>query len=272
MNLIPYVFKIIYYQEINTNMSKDPAFLFYPGDWLGGTMLMSRLHKGAYMDVLMAQYNNGHMSEDQIKILLGKEDENLWETVLKSKFKQDSEGKFYNERLDKEIIKRRKFTESRKNNLNKSKPDMDKHMETHMDIHMENENENININRNRNKKGGAGGKKINVKKEKEIIYPFSSENFLIAWNAWKKYKKEEHRFNYKSQISEQGALTELDNLSGHIEDKAIEIIKQSIQKGWKGFFPLKVNNNGRTKTTGATNEQIASIIAGKFASDRPGSL
>ena len=43
-------------------MSKDPAFLFYPGDWLGGTMLMTRHHKGAYMDLLMAQYNNGHMT------------------------------------------------------------------------------------------------------------------------------------------------------------------------------------------------------------------
>ncbi|MHA2039809.1 MAG: hypothetical protein ACW98X_25615, partial [Promethearchaeota archaeon] len=42
-------------------MAKDPAFLFYPGDWLGGTMLFSRAHKGAYMDLLMAQFNNGHM-------------------------------------------------------------------------------------------------------------------------------------------------------------------------------------------------------------------
>jgi uncharacterized protein YdaU (DUF1376 family) len=121
-------------------MSKDPAFLFYPGDWLGGTMLLSRHHKGAYMDILMAQFNNGRMSEKQIKILLGKEDEDLWEEVLKCKFKQDSDGLFYNERLEIEAIKRAEFTASRRRNLKKE----ELHTPSHMASHMENENEDIN--------------------------------------------------------------------------------------------------------------------------------
>jgi len=125
-------------------MSKDPAFLFYPGDWLGGTMLMTRHHKGAYMDLLMAQYNNGHMTIEQIKILLGKDDENLWETVLKSKFKQDETGKYFNKKLDDEIIKRKLYTESRTKNLKKNNSDVITHKDPHMGGHMENENENIN--------------------------------------------------------------------------------------------------------------------------------
>lgn len=39
-------------------MAKDPAFLFYPGDWLGGTMGMSLTQKGAYFHLLMVQFNN----------------------------------------------------------------------------------------------------------------------------------------------------------------------------------------------------------------------
>lgn len=119
-------------------MAKDPAFLFYPGDWMGGTSLFNRSHKGAYMDLLMAQFNNGHMSEDDIRIVLGEDYESMWESKLKAKFKQDENGLFYNERLEEEKVKRSKFTDSRKNNL-KSKQT---HKRSHMDRHMENENEN----------------------------------------------------------------------------------------------------------------------------------
>jgi uncharacterized protein YdaU (DUF1376 family) len=120
-------------------MAKDPAFLFYPADWLGGTMLMTRHHMGAYMDLLMAQFNNGHMSLKQVKIILGKEDENLWEEVLKSKFVQDPDGNFYNKKLDDEILKRRAFKESRLKNLSS-------HKDSHMGGHMVNENEDVNNN------------------------------------------------------------------------------------------------------------------------------
>ena len=34
-------------------MSKDPAFLFYPNDYLGGTMGMTFEMKGAYIDLLI---------------------------------------------------------------------------------------------------------------------------------------------------------------------------------------------------------------------------
>jgi uncharacterized protein YdaU (DUF1376 family) len=119
-------------------MGKDPAFLFYPGDWLGGTMTMTRAHKGAYMDVLMAQFNSGHLSIDEIKIILGTDFEIMWEAVLRKKFSKDSNGLFYNDKLEREIIKRQNYSNSRKANLvGKTEP----HMDTHMDCHMENGNE-----------------------------------------------------------------------------------------------------------------------------------
>lgn len=96
-------------------MAKDPAFLFYPGDWLGGTMTFSRLHKGAYIDLLMCQFNGGRMSLQDVKTVLGESDFNeFWESKLKKKFKVDEQGFFYNEKLENETEKRKNFTESRR--------------------------------------------------------------------------------------------------------------------------------------------------------------
>ena len=125
-------------------MAKDPAFLFYPGDYVSGTMGMTFEEKGAYMDLLMLQFNRGHMNTHMIQHTVG----HLWEQV-KCKFIQDDEGLWFNVRLDFEKDKRKTFTESRRNNIKpkekpKKEPSYETHMNTHMDSHMENENENIN--------------------------------------------------------------------------------------------------------------------------------
>jgi len=132
-------------------MAKDPAFLFYPGDYVSGTMGMTFEEKGAYMDLLMLQFNRGHMNTHMIQHTIG----HLWEQV-KCKFIQDDEGLWYNVRLDIEKEKRKTFTESRRNNIKpKNKPkeehSYETHMNSHMKPHMENVNENINKDININK-------------------------------------------------------------------------------------------------------------------------
>jgi hypothetical protein len=83
-----------------------------------------------------------------------------------------------------------------------------------------------------------------------------------AWIRWKKFKEAEFNFKYKSDISEEAAKTELINLSENNEEIAIKIIEQSIAKGWKGFFKLKINGNERTNSKGgATPEQLRELIA-----------
>jgi uncharacterized protein YdaU (DUF1376 family) len=96
-------------------MAKDPATLWYWNDWNGGTMTMSRQAKGAYMDLLAAQFNSGHLTETQIRTLLG-QDQGLWVTVLREKFLVDGDGRYYNERLEKEIVKRKEFSERQRVN------------------------------------------------------------------------------------------------------------------------------------------------------------
>src|SRR5690348_10699589 len=113
-------------------MAKSPAFLFYPNDWLGGTMGMSFEEKGAYMELLMMQFNRGHMTEDMIGHAVGQ----LWGRI-KHKFIQDEQGLWFNERLDSEQKKRSEYVNSRKNNkLGKNQYSNNKKREGHMDGHM----------------------------------------------------------------------------------------------------------------------------------------
>lgn len=102
-------------------MAKDPAFLFYPGDWLGGTMGMTFEEKGAYMELLIFQFNRGAFKEKTaMSILQGKKE--LWET-LNIKFIQDENGCYFNEKLKMEQEKRKAYTESRRQSRLKSDED-----------------------------------------------------------------------------------------------------------------------------------------------------
>jgi len=128
-------------------MAKDPALLWYPSDYVSGTMGMTFEEKGAYMDLLMMQFNHGHLSERQITNHIGVV---IWE-VIKSKFDLDDKGLYFKKRIDEEKEKRMNFTKSRRNNIKGNnqytgKGNNEGHIEGHMTSHME----NININGNEN--------------------------------------------------------------------------------------------------------------------------
>ena len=79
--------------------------------------------------------------------------------------------------------------------------------------------------------------------------PFNSSDFKNCWIQWKEYKNKEHKFKYKTPQSEQAGLIQLSKMANGNELDAIKIITQSMANGWKGFFELKNNNNGKTKPT-----------------------
>lgn len=90
---------------------KDPAFLFYSQDFLVGTMTMSFEDRGKYITILSLMHQQGRMSEETIRLLVGSISDNL-----KNKFSVDDNGLYFNNRLETEIEKRNKFIESRVNN------------------------------------------------------------------------------------------------------------------------------------------------------------
>jgi len=98
-------------------MAKDPAINWYFDNWSGGTKLMSRFLKGCYIDLLDAQFHSGHLSLEEIKIVLGA-DYSAWSSLSK-KFAVDETGKYFNERLDHEILKRENFSNKQKERVNK---------------------------------------------------------------------------------------------------------------------------------------------------------
>jgi uncharacterized protein YdaU (DUF1376 family) len=158
-------------------MAKDPAFLFYSTDFFMGTIDMTDEQVGQYIRLMCLQHQKGHLTEAiMLSIMKGKLDD-----LILSKFVQDSEGLYYNKRLELEIEKRRRFTDSRARNL-KGASDahtdkhvdshMDSHKTTHMDTHMETHmvNVNENENRNENKQKGSASKKEKEPRHKHGQY------------------------------------------------------------------------------------------------------
>lgn len=90
---------------------KNPAVLWYPGDYLVGTMGMTWEEKGRYVELLNLQHQKGHLNIERLMPDCPKE-------VL-AKFIQDEDGLWYNVRMEEEQIKRSKFVQSRRNNLAK---------------------------------------------------------------------------------------------------------------------------------------------------------
>jgi len=100
-------------------MAKDPAFLFYPGDWLTGTMFFSNEQAGKYIRLLCSQHQHGGFIEkNSFENLVGDD------KMLRSKFIETEHG-FYNVRLSEEMISRQKkstnISEAAKETWNKRK-------------------------------------------------------------------------------------------------------------------------------------------------------
>lgn len=107
-----------------STLGKNPSVEWFWNDWAGGTSIMTRHLKGCYMDLLHAQFNNGHLSLDAIRVVLASDFGQAWPTLQK-KFAQDEDGLYYNQRLDFQIKKKGAYNKSRDNNL---KGDGDSHM------------------------------------------------------------------------------------------------------------------------------------------------
>lgn len=148
-------------------MAKDPAFLFYPGDWNLGTMHLTLLEKGCYIELLVLQFAKGKFTEAQAKHMLNGSFDVAWPTLVE---KFDTDGTFFwNKRLALEKEKRKKFTDSRKSNGSVKKE------AKHMPKHMEDANENIDDNGNcipllsQDEKKEAGRGVVVYNAEEEIL-------------------------------------------------------------------------------------------------------
>jgi len=77
------------------------------------------------------------------------------------------------------------------------------------------------------------------KKEKENIDFSPFIDFPEYWERWKAFRKKIHKADYFDEGTEKRAFNDLLRASNNSQVDAIQIIENSIQNNWKGFFPLK---------------------------------
>lgn len=207
---------------------KDPAFLFYPNDYIGGTMGMTFEEKGAYIEVLMMQFNRGHMTEHMIGQVIGQ----LWDQI-KHKFTIDENSLYYNERLEYEQKRRQNFANSRKNN--KLGNNQYNKKTGHMTKHMENRNRNENINKDESKKF-------------KFDFSFIEIDYKEAFENWIEYKKE-NKHSYRTQKSLLAAYKNLKLLSDYNPETAKQIVFNSMANGWAGLFRIKEDKQAKKNET-----------------------
>lgn len=87
-------------------------------------------------------------------------------------------------------------------------------------------------------------------RETKKSYPYPEQLNAEAWDEWKAYRSEMRFKAYApTERSEGAAITELINLSGGNHTRQMQIVKQSMAKGWKGLFELKGGSGQRDVNT-----------------------
>jgi hypothetical protein len=134
-------------------MSNDPAFLFYPGDYLRDTQCLTEQAQVAYDRIMCEHMRNICISQTTLKFLTKRLDDLEREQIME--ILDEVDGGFAIPWVRESIIKRREYSESRRNNRKGKEnptPKNSKKISLSYDAHMENENEDVNENVNNNKK------------------------------------------------------------------------------------------------------------------------
>ena len=217
-------------------MSKNFAFTFYVNDWLGGTMYLTFEQKGAYLELLLLQFNQGRFTLRQAQQVLNTSFTTCWEAIA-DKFTEE-EGLFFNARMEEVKESRERFVESRRNNrLGKVappkappvKPDHKNKTSNTLDKHKERERE-----KERAKEGGD-----------ENLPPLER-----AFNEFVKMRKAKKKEPTPRAI--ELIKNKLRDMSNNNEEIAIALLNQSIVNNWIDIYPLK------TTDTNANNQQPTS--------------
>lgn len=123
-------------------MAKDPAVLFYTSDFLSGTFTMTNEQVGKYIKLLCLQHQKGPLTERDMLSVCQTYDEDIF-----AKFEY-IDNHYVNIRMQTESIRRKSYSESRKNNRLKPK---EENISISYDNHMETETENRTITINKTK-------------------------------------------------------------------------------------------------------------------------
>lgn len=208
---------------------KDPAFLFYPSDFLTGTLLMSKEQIGKYIILLCLQHSTGHLTEKDMLKICETRDEDIF-----CKFEKDDAGFYFNKRLDEEKNRRIAYSNSRSANRTKNIKHINNISETHK---RDMETITITINETINNNKGVV--------EKKLIHTGKEIN-----EAWQILKNSKH---WRSKSINALNLT-VGKLNAASEDIALQMVNNAIEGGWKGVFAISESKQQKQIKKAGRNE------------------
>lgn len=219
-------------------MAADPGFIFYPGDYLRDTQCLSEKSQVAYDRIMCEHMRNICISPQQLKFFTKRlNDEEKEEILMVLTFSNG--GYFINWVVD-SIIKRREYSESRRNNRskqNKKEDQLDNYISKTYDEHMDNEIEIDNEDLIKDKKETKKIKSFIPPEIKEFKDYFIENKFSpdLAERAWKGYDAAEWKDSKGNQIKNW---------------------KQKCQHVWFNDQNKNTYNNGKTTNTLKSNNGI----------------
>lgn len=223
-------------------MAKDPAFLFYPSDFLTGVSDLTMEERGQYITLLCLEHQKGRLSKKMIALCCG----NAAADVL-AKFLIDENGLYFNPRLEVEIEKRKEHSEKQRIRAVegwKKRKENDATASTTANataLPLEDINENIN-------------KDIIKKENKKSEFNFPKSELELCFDKFIEMRKKIKKPPTSHAID---LLKEkIKTLSNGNETLAIEIINQSILNSWQDLFPLRETNKKSNTTENLINSNF----------------
>lgn len=224
---------------------KDPAYLFYPADFIIGCSDLTMEERGQYITLLCMQHQKGHLSRKTIGLSLGF-DWDMASVDLRKKFTEDENGLFYNERLEEEITKRSEFIDKQRNNGRKGgRPKNPNKTQTQTQIKPKNnptENENVNENINKKIVGGVG-EEPDIFENVWAMYgrKGNKKTSLLRWNNLTKKAKKQALQHIPRYVESTPEIQYRKNFETYLN-----------QEAWNDEIIIGNGQRGQQQTGGAT--------------------
>jgi hypothetical protein len=217
--------------------SKDPAFLFYPSDFIMGTYTMTDEQVGKYIRLLCLQFSKGGKLTERDLMSINRDND----PYIMEKFTFDGEY-YYNERL-KEVVDEReaKAEINRENGKKGGNPNFTKGKNNPY----YNQKDNQTVIKSVIKKDNPSDKrKINITLEDENINVIKDISYFKDEDLNKTFID----FMKMRKSLKNGAMTEraikmmINKLNSYQVEVAIQMLEQSIINNWKDIYELKSDN------------------------------
>ena len=217
-------------------MAKDPAFLFYPGDYLRDTQTLSEKAQVAYDRIMCEHMRYICISQAQLKFFTKRLNEDELEELMFVLVEVD--GGYQIEWVADSINKRKAYSESRRNNRVGKKQKKRTNTSTSYDNHMENEIEIENVNKDEDV----------IESEFEILQYPSFDDF---WNLYDKKvdrTKAESKWNKLTQKEKEEAVEYIPAYKLAQPDKKFRRNPETFinNKTWQNEI---ITNNGKTNNS-----------------------